>query len=83
MQDSHDQVQSYFGMRKISLGQVPGELNPRILLNNLFVFQMGVLDQVGNSLCITSNWSVMYALHPEAKSVQWVVKAHLVAGRMV
>lgn len=46
MQGSQDHVQSYFGMRKISLGHVPGETNPRILLNNMFVFQMGVLDQV-------------------------------------
>ncbi len=41
-----DRVQSYFGMRKISLGKVPGESNPRIMLNNMFLFQMGVLDQV-------------------------------------
>ena len=41
-----DRVQSYFGMRKISLGKVPGESNPRIMLNNTFLFQMGVLDQV-------------------------------------
>ena len=41
-----DRVQSYFGMRKISLGTVPGESNPRIMLNNMFLFQMGVLDQV-------------------------------------
>lgn len=46
MQGDQDRVQSYFGMRKISLGHVPGETNPRILLNNLFVFQMGILDQV-------------------------------------
>ena len=41
-----DRVQSYFGMRKISLGKVPGESNPRMMLNNTFLFQMGVLDQV-------------------------------------
>lgn len=44
-----DKVQSYFGMRKISLGTVPGESNPRIMLNNMFLFQMGVLDQVSRS----------------------------------
>ena len=33
-------------MRKISLGKVPGESNPRMMLNNTFLFQMGVLDQV-------------------------------------
>ena len=37
-----DQVSSYFGMRKISLGKVGGVLRP--LLNNKFVFQMGLLD---------------------------------------
>ncbi|DBB10511.1 hypothetical protein WJX82_011175 [Trebouxia sp. C0006] len=43
--DQQDRVQSYFGMRKISLGKVPGESNLRIMLNNMFLFQMGVLDQ--------------------------------------
>ena len=38
-----DRVSSYFGMRKISVGQVNGV--PRLLLNNKFIFQMGPLDQ--------------------------------------
>lgn len=38
-----DQVDSYFGMRKISLGTVDGII--KILLNNEFVFLMGPLDQ--------------------------------------
>lgn len=38
-----DSIQSYFGMRKISLGTNNGFL--RILLNNQFVFQLGPLDQ--------------------------------------
>ena len=38
-----DQVSSYFGMRKISLGKVGGIT--RILLNNKPVFNMGPLDQ--------------------------------------
>ncbi len=38
-----DSVESYFGMRKISLAKVDGFL--KILLNNQFVFQMGPLDQ--------------------------------------
>jgi hypothetical protein len=38
-----DQVSSYFGMRKISIGKV-GEYN-RILLNNQPVFELGPLDQ--------------------------------------
>ncbi|GMU55351.1 MAG: beta-galactosidase [Candidatus Xenobia bacterium] len=39
-----DQVQSYFGLRKISLGQ-DAEGKTRILLNDRFVFQFGPLDQ--------------------------------------
>jgi len=38
-----DAVGSYFGMRKISLGVAGGVLRP--LLNNNFVFQIGMLDQ--------------------------------------
>ncbi|WP_462411416.1 PA14 domain-containing protein [Neobacillus sp. Marseille-QA0830] len=38
-----DTVQSYFGMREISLGKVNGQLRP--LLNGEFIFQMGPLDQ--------------------------------------
>ena len=38
-----DQVDSYFGMRKISLGTVDGVV--KMLLNDEFVFQMGPLDQ--------------------------------------
>jgi len=41
---AQDRVQSYFGMRKISIG--PDEKGvTRILLNNKFVFQTGPLDQ--------------------------------------
>lgn len=39
-----DTVQSYFGMRKISIGKDEKGIN-RILLNNRFVFQVGPLDQ--------------------------------------
>ena len=38
-----DSIESYFGMRKISLGTNNGFL--KILLNNQFVFQLGPLDQ--------------------------------------
>ncbi len=38
-----DHVSSYFGMRKISLGQIGDTL--RLMLNNQFVFQIGVLNQ--------------------------------------
>ena len=38
-----DDIQSYFGMRSISLGRVGGAT--RILLNGKFLFQAGALDQ--------------------------------------
>lgn len=38
-----DEVQSYFGMRKISIGMVNGV--QRLLLNGKFIFQIGPLDQ--------------------------------------
>ncbi|WP_408011285.1 sugar-binding domain-containing protein [Pseudalkalibacillus sp. A8] len=38
-----DYVESYFGMREITLGKVDGKLRP--LLNGEFIFQMGPLDQ--------------------------------------
>jgi hypothetical protein len=38
-----DRVQSYFGMRSISLGRVGGAT--RLLLNGKFVFETGALDQ--------------------------------------
>ena len=38
-----DRVFSYFGMRKIQIGKI-GNFN-RILLNNKFVFERGILDQ--------------------------------------
>eukprot|EP00891_Asterochloris_glomerata_P008358 jgi/Astpho2/8358/Aster-01423 len=43
--DAADAVRAYFGMRKISLGTVGNETNLRPLLNNEFVFHMGMLDQ--------------------------------------
>jgi hypothetical protein len=44
--DGHaiDSVQSYFGMRKISLGKEQDGIT-RMMLNNKFVFQFGFLDQ--------------------------------------
>ena len=38
-----DAVDGYFGMRKISLGRLPGERWPRVFLNNEFVFQVCTL----------------------------------------
>nr|NUR36535.1 glycoside hydrolase family 2 [Sphingomonas sp.] len=40
-----DKVESYFGMRKISVGPDPQTGRPVLLLNNRFVFQNGTLDQ--------------------------------------
>lgn len=45
MEDQVDHVRAYFGMRKISLGRIGGEKNLRPLLNDKFVFHMGMLDQ--------------------------------------
>ena len=45
-EDQVDYVRAYFGMRKISLGRIGGEKNLRPLLNDKFVFHMGMLDQV-------------------------------------
>lgn len=41
-----DRVQSYFGVREISVGPVGPGGHPRPLLNGEFVFQIGMLDQV-------------------------------------
>jgi len=38
-----DEVQSYFGMRSVGVGQVNGQ--PHLLLNGHFLFQLGLLDQ--------------------------------------
>ncbi len=39
-----DEVQSYFGMRKVEIGR-DGTGKPRILLNGQFLFHVGTLDQ--------------------------------------
>jgi hypothetical protein len=39
-----DEVQGYFGMRKIAVGKDAAGVN-RLMLNNQFVFQCGLLDQ--------------------------------------
>ena len=46
IEDQVDHVRAYFGMRKIKLGRVGGEKNLRPLLNDKFVFHVGMLDQV-------------------------------------
>ncbi|RYG70950.1 glycoside hydrolase family 2 [bacterium] len=40
-----DKVETYFAMRKISVGPGPKEGQPALLLNNKYLFQNGVLDQ--------------------------------------
>lgn len=45
-QEPLDEVASYVGMRKISLGRVGPGNQLRPLLNNEFVFMIGFLDQV-------------------------------------
>lgn len=46
IENQADHVRAYFGMRKISLGRVGSENSLRPLLNDKFVFHMGMLDQV-------------------------------------
>ena len=46
IEDQVDHVRAYFGMRKVSLGRVGNEKALRPLLNDKFVFHMGMLDQV-------------------------------------
>lgn len=46
IEDQVDHVRAYFGMRKISLGRIANEKALRPLLNDKFVFHMGMLDQV-------------------------------------
>lgn len=63
-----DRISSYFGMRKIALGQV--RVNGRgpiqkLFLNNCFVFQMGVLDQ--------GFWPDGLYTHPTDAALQWDV----------
>ena len=46
VEDQVDHVRAYFGMRKVSLGRIGGEKSPRPLLNDKFIFHIGMLDQV-------------------------------------
>ncbi len=64
-----DRVSSYFGMRKIALGQL--RVNGRgpvqkIFLNNRFVFQMGPLDQ--------GFWPDGLHTHPTDAALRWEVE---------
>ena len=45
-----DSVRSYFGVRDVSLGRVGPGGHLRPLINGKFVFQIGMLDQVSETL---------------------------------
>lgn len=45
VEGGRDQLESYFGMRKISTGVSPVTGKPALMLNNKALFQNGVLDQ--------------------------------------
>jgi beta-galactosidase/beta-glucuronidase len=64
-----DRIRGYFGMRKISLGQV--RVNGRgpvqkLFLNNRFLFQMGPLDQ--------GFWPEGLHTHPSDAALRWDVE---------
>ena len=59
-----DRVESYFGMRKISTGEVDGV--PRILLNNEVYYQAGLLDQ--------GTWPDSYYTPPSDKCLKWEIE---------
>ena len=57
IEDQVDHVRAYFGMRKISLGRVGNEKALRPLLNDKFVFHMGMLDQVPCKTLSAFTWA--------------------------
>jgi len=59
-----DRVKGYFGMRKISTGEVEGE--PRIFLNNEVYYQIGLLDQ--------GTWPDSYYTQPSDKCLQFEIQ---------
>ena len=59
-----DRVQSYFGMRKISTGEVDGM--PRIFLNNEVYYQTGLLDQ--------GTWPDSFYTQPSDKCLKWEIE---------
>ena len=59
-----DRVESYFGMRKISTGEVDGK--PRIFLNNKVYYQVGLLDQ--------GTWPDSFYTQPSDKCLKWEIE---------
>jgi len=59
-----DRVESYFGMRKISTGEVDGV--PRIFLNNKVYYQAGLLDQ--------GTWPDSFYTPSSDKCLKWEVE---------
>jgi hypothetical protein len=59
-----DRVESYFGMRKISTGEVDGQ--PRIFLNNEVYYQTGLLDQ--------GTWPDSFYTQPSDKCLEFEIQ---------
>ncbi len=59
-----DRIKSYFGMRKISTGEVDGV--PRIFLNNEVYYQVGLLDQ--------GTWPDSFYTQPSDKCLKWEIE---------
>ena len=59
-----DRVQAYFGMRKISTGEVDGQ--PRIFLNNEVYYQTGLLDQ--------GTWPDSFYTQPSDKCLEFEIQ---------
>ncbi len=59
-----DRVKGYFGMRKISTGEVNGQ--PRIFLNNEVYYQIGLLDQ--------GTWPDSYYTQPSDKCLEFEIQ---------
>jgi beta-galactosidase/beta-glucuronidase len=59
-----DRVKGYFGMRKISTGEVDGQ--PRIFLNNEVYYQVGLLDQ--------GSWPDSFFTQPSDKCLEFEVQ---------
>lgn len=78
-EDQVDYVRAYFGMRKISLGRIGGEKNLRPLLNDKFVFHMGMLDQVRLFKTKLMVWTLRNMHRPPTVPMHclWVACTHL------
>lgn len=70
---SGDSVASYFAMRKSSMGKTPdGGLRP--MINNEFVFQTGMLDQVTISIWLNDSQRLpSVACNFQFKKANWLL----------